>query len=789
MLALGILLSCCSFFARAESTFPTAVAVDASLAEASLVPWARIVKDPRKLETVEALLRLPALPAGSKGASMASFGFSDATYWFSVSLENPGAAPLQRLLVFEPTWLDDVRVTLFEPGGARREYAGGDDLPFAQRALPNRYINFELTLPPGRSQLLVRTQTRDPFLVGMTLWEKGAFFHADSKELLYFGLLYGGTGAMLLFNLLLFLAVREKAYFSYVAYLAAFLLMNATYNGHLYPLLWPNAPAWGNWAHSVFIYLNLFAGLSFSIAFLDLKTKMPRAYRWSLGLLVTIAVSFVATALFGGYGPHVSSAILWVAVYTPFVLMLGVVSLLAGNRAARYFLPATAAGFIGSLVTALTVHGYLPYSAYGYRAIEAGMLIDAVLLSMALADRLRLARADAEAVRSKLIETTRSYAQQLEATVAERTAELRQANETKDKFFSIVAHDLRGPIGSLAVLVNDVVTSVDEMTQEMLEIIRSTTKNTSQFLEELLTWARSQKGEIDCQPLALDMKQILEEVQSLFSAQARAKGIHLETQIDSSCWAYADLAMTHTILRNLISNALKFTASGGSVRVSLGVEGDFCQVRIADSGVGMSGDVLHSVFRLDIKSSSSRGTQNEPGTGLGLILCKEFVEKNGGAIGVQSERGKGSTFWFTLPRARALGIFDTRAILEKAGSLKILVAEDDALHRETSGKVLRDLGCTPTFAVDGEEAARLALAGGFDLILMDIDMPKLNGVEAAKRIRAGGGCGRIVALSSYSQRDLGERAREARFDGYLDKPLSKDALARVLVGLFADNVS
>lgn len=787
-LAFGVLLLC-SLLARAGEPLPAGVAVDASSAEAALVPWARIVKDPGQQMTVEALLRLPAIPAGHEGARVASFGYSEVTHWFSVAIENPGAAPLQRLLVFEPSWLDDVQVILIGPDGVRRSYRGGDRLPFAQRAIPHRQINFELTLPPGRSQLLVRTQTQDPYLVGMTLWERSAFFAADNREVRYQGLLYGAIGAMLLFNLVLFFSVREPIYAAYVAYVAAFIVMHATYNGHMYLLIWPDAPIWGNWAHSVFIYLFAMAGLFFAIHFLELRSKWPLAYRWASGLLVLIAASSVLTAVVGGYGLHVSSSILLAVVYTPFVLLLGIGSLLKGNRAARYFLTATVAGFAGSFVTALTVSGFIPFSFYTYRAVDFGMLIDAVLLSLALADRLRLARAEAEAAKARLIETTRAHAEALEATVAQRTLELRQANAAKDKFFSIVAHDLRGPIGSLSVLVNDVISSVDEMTDEILEIIRSTAKNTSQFLEELLTWARSQKGEIDCQPLAFDLRQVLEETQELFSAQARAKRIQLEMQVGSPCWVYADLTMTHTILRNLVSNALKFTESDGSVQVSLGLEGDFCRVQVGDTGVGMSAESLRSIFRLDVKPPSSRGTQGEPGTGLGLILCKEFVEKNGGAIGVQSDAGKGMTFWFTLPKAQALGIFDTRAILEKAASLKVLVAEDDALHRETSGKVLRDLGCALTFAVDGDEAVRLAVAGDFDLILMDIDMPKLSGVEATKRIRARGGKGRIVALSSYSQRDLGELAREARFNGYLDKPLSRDALARVLAGLFADPVA
>lgn len=784
----GILLLPCFLFghvAQAAQGPSEARAADASAAMLALVPWSAITKDPGNALTADEVSRLAERGQPARGEEIVSFGFSGATYWFSVVLDNPESAPLKRLLVFEPSWLDDIRVTLIGPDGAKQEQVGGDTLPFDQRALPNRYINFELTLPPGQSRLLVRTQTNDPFQVGMTLWERSAFFQADSRELVYLGLIYGGIGGMLLFNLMLFFSVREKTYLAYVAYLAAFLLMNNATHGTLYALLWPDSPAWGNWAHSVFIYFAQFAGLVFSIVFLDLKTRMPRLYRWSLGLLAVIAASFVVTVLFG-YGVHVFSSILWVSVYTPFVLMLGVASLLAGNRAARYFLPATAAGFIGSLITALTVLGYVPYSTYGFRAVEIGMLADAVLLSMALADRLRLARADAEAARSKLIETSRSHAQQLEATVAERTAELRQANATKDKFFSIVAHDLRGPIGSLSVMFNDVVGSAAEVTDELLDMARATTKNTSLFLEELLTWARSQRGEIDCNPRAVDLRGVLLETQALFATQARAKGVRLDLTIADTCWVFADLAMLHTVLRNLIHNALKFTGRGGSVRAGMAREGGRCVVSIVDSGVGMDEAARRNLFRLDVKAPSSRGTQNESGTGLGLILCKEFVEKNGGEIGVRSQLGRGTTFWFSLPIADAEKIVDPRSALDRLKALKVLVVEDDPLHREANGKILRDLGCVPVFAADGGEAVRLASAGGFDLILMDIDIPGLDGFEATRRIRAGGHAGRIVSLSSYSRRELSRLAEGVAFDAWLDKPLSKDALLGVIANLFIE---
>src|SRR5512135_134014 len=645
----GIML-CWSLLARADAVTLSggSAAANATLDEVPLVPWASIVRIPDGKADTRGLLET-SVAANAPGSKVASFGFSHASYLFSLALDNPGPVPLQRLLVVEPPWLDDIQVTLIQPDGARQEFKGGDQLAFSHRAIPHLNANFELTLPPGRSSLLVRTQTRDPFLVAMTLWEKSAFLAADSSAAQYYGLVYGALAALLIFNLMLFFSVRETIYAAYVVYLFAFLAMQATYTGHLFPWLWPDSPEWGNWAHSIFIYLFELAGLMFAIQFLELRTKLPPAYRVAKWLTLTMFASFVVTA-FGGYGLHVSTSILWVVAYTPFVLLFGIWSLLKGNRAARYFLTATTAGFVGAFITAASVSGLIPYSLYSFRAIDIGMLLDAFLLSLALADRLRISRMETEQARTRLIEATRLYTQQLEDEVAERTLELRNANAIKDRFFSIVAHDLRGPIGSMAMYF-EMVESVDKLTNEGLNKVRATVESTRDLLEELLTWAGSQQGEINCHPVVFDVSRVAREIQELFSTQAQAKDIQLDLNVEEA-WVFADQAMIRTVLRNLTHNALKFRKSGGSVHASLTKGEDGFRIAIADTGVGMSEEMLDNVFNLTAKTrvASSNG---EPGTGLGLILCKEFVEKNGGTIGAQSELGKGSSFWFCLPIAQS----------------------------------------------------------------------------------------------------------------------------------------
>jgi len=232
-------------------------------------------------------------------------------------------------------------------------------------------------------------------------------------------------------------------------------------------------------------------------------------------------------------------------------------------------------------------------------------------------------------------------------------SEKQQANETKDKFFSIISHDLRGPAGSIAVLFNEVLERGSDISDELFESLQGSTKNTHQLLENLLTWARSQKGEIEFEPVSFLVASSVEGNLGLFSGPALQKEIRLVGETEPGLCAYADLKMVTTIIRNLINNAIKFTPPKGQIKVSAKVQNDQVLIEVQDSGVGMSQNNLDSLFQLDQKNQSSLGTNSEEGSGLGLILCSEFVSRNGGEIGVESKLGEGSNFWFTLPQGKA----------------------------------------------------------------------------------------------------------------------------------------
>lgn len=236
--------------------------------------------------------------------------------------------------------------------------------------------------------------------------------------------------------------------------------------------------------------------------------------------------------------------------------------------------------------------------------------------------------------------------------VQQQNQKLQELNVTKDKFFSIISHDLKGPLNSLTSFSRLLIDHTDNMTREDIQMLAKdldkSVKNLFALLENLLEWARSQTGNIDFTPEVFDLGGILEINKNLFESLARNKQISIVFE-NRECMVRMHKNSVNTVVRNLISNAIKFTKPGGTITLDVEVKNSHVVVSVRDTGIGMSAEVIGQLFRLD-KKYSTKGTENEKGTGLGLILCKEFIERNGGQIAVDSEPGKGSIFTISFPQ-------------------------------------------------------------------------------------------------------------------------------------------
>ncbi|MBS3999016.1 MAG: tetratricopeptide repeat-containing sensor histidine kinase [Desulfobulbaceae bacterium] len=242
--------------------------------------------------------------------------------------------------------------------------------------------------------------------------------------------------------------------------------------------------------------------------------------------------------------------------------------------------------------------------------------------------------------------------QEILKDLRENEKQLIESNATKDKFFTIIAHDLKNPLHAIVLSSDTIKTKFKMMTeQQHVDLISQINKaglHLSNLLENLLFWSKAQSGAMKPERQMIDLSYLVAENVKLLSESAKNKGISIQFGNGGSAYAYADPNMINTVIRNLMSNAIKFTSKGGEVTLSTRINAEYCELKVKDTGVGISEEDLKKLFRIDVHYSTF-GTSREKGTGLGLILCREFMEMNHGSIEAQSSIGKGTELTIKIP--------------------------------------------------------------------------------------------------------------------------------------------
>jgi len=377
----------------------------------------------------------------------------------------------------------------------------------------------------------------------------------------------------------------------------------------------------------------------------------------------------------------------------------------------------------------------------------------------------------------------------LEERVLARTDELQRANAAKTEFLANMSHELRTPLNGVIALSE--VLAKEQTTdrgRQMADLVKASGRLLEQVLTDILDISRIEAGQLPINAAPFDLTECVATISALHEASAAAKGLDFTVRLDDACsgWRIGDDVRVTQILSNLLSNAVKFTSEGG---VSLDVAGrdDSVTFTVSDTGVGFSADFQAKLFSRFEQADGSI-TRRFGGSGLGLAISSSLAEMMGGAITAVSEPGRGSTFTVVLPLARTDA--EAAATTEEAAttdlsSMKILVAEDHPTNRAVVQLILEPFGVDLTMVEDGRGAVDAVEREAYDLILMDLQMPVLDGLSAAREIRAleaalGLGRTRIVALSANALPEHIAEARAAGMDGHLAKPIRPDALIAML---------
>jgi signal transduction histidine kinase/ActR/RegA family two-component response regulator len=427
-------------------------------------------------------------------------------------------------------------------------------------------------------------------------------------------------------------------------------------------------------------------------------------------------------------------------------------------------------------------------------------------------ERERAARKQAEALlEAKSLElyesnvALRNLAQALEARIGQRTEELQQAldlansaQRAKDQFLATMSHEIRTPMNAvigLAALLRD--TPLDARQHQYLSMLQASGEHLLALINDVLDFSKIEAGRLEIEWRPMQVEPALELVRTITEPQARAKGLGFEIHVDAAVPAsvLCDELRWRQVLINLVGNAIKFTTAG-SVAVRFGRVGGvadgagetprlFCEVR--DTGIGIAAEAQARIFEPFLQADGST-TRTHGGTGLGLAISRRIAQALGGSLTLSSEPGRGSTFRLEWPLRQVETTVDATASVPAQPAdprqLRILLVEDNPINQLVANGLLEKAGCSADLAADGLEAVEKALAGSYDLILMDMQMPRLDGLGATRRIRGLPLAHQpaIVAMTANAFEEDRQQCLAAGMNDFLSKPLSfetfKAALAR-----------
>ncbi len=365
----------------------------------------------------------------------------------------------------------------------------------------------------------------------------------------------------------------------------------------------------------------------------------------------------------------------------------------------------------------------------------------------------------------------------------------------KESFVANVTHEIRTPINAVIGLTNIVndVEGIPPEAKAYINKIQESSEILLSLVNDILDFSKLDFGKIQIETIDFKLSEKIHQSVSLVSQIARNKKLEISYRIDPDLPTFlkGDPSRISQVLLNLLSNAVKFTEEG---RIQLIVqlqnqENEFLNVKfkVIDTGVGVAQEAQGKIFDAFVQEDIST-TRKYGGTGLGLSICKRLVGLMGGEIGVVSEVGRGSTFWFSLPlekgEKKIISDFSSKTLPKTSSDKKILVVEDNEVNLLVATKTLQKLGCHVDSAQDGSEALALVTKDHYDAILMDCHMPKMDGYETTQKIReleaASDRHTPIIALTAYASKENQERCLQAGMDDYLSKPIRVDQLVTAL---------
>lgn len=714
--------------------------------------------------------------------------FDPATHWFKQSISfnrtQQGAGVLGNDWVIESTYpmIDYLDLYVVKNGKLINHLKVGDRIPIKDWSVQHQHFLFPLTLSSifdkeldrasastVQLDLYFRAQTEGITKLPLTLYERNFFDKQNLKLMVFDGFFFGGLFVMFFYNLFLFASTREKGYFYFFSFVIVIGFSISCLSGYSYLVLWPNTPELNQSMESISMGLALFFGTIFTTHFIRYKLLGRYATFMGNGFILLTFLSLLSTFMLSTFiSMHivlytVAFVIAYSAVGIPPYLFFKNTPPEAKRAIKIYF---SAWGIL------LVVTGAQIFSSLGWYSLpdilsttqtsEMAMLILVTILSIALGDR---------------INEEKLAAQKMFVELAEAKYDTYKAiadNQAQGDFLAKMSHEIRTPMNGvlgMSQLLRDILS--DKTAQEYNDIIYSSGTALLTVINDILDYSKIEAGKMELEAIPFNVETLCQDALSIFRVNANNKGILLICDInpDINFIREGDSNRIRQIIINLVSNAFKFTENGQVLlKISAAsrakpfehavdaesasldsngntnIDSDYLLFEISDSGIGIDEKGLKKLFRSfsQVDSSTSR---KYGGTGLGLTISKQLCEMMGGAIGVKSTLGQGSTFWFTAnlpqlgpddvdisehPNLYSSGVDLVKDLRDR----KILYIDDNPSYLKIFQAQLESWGVNATCTKSVREGIELIDSKEWDLLVFDIDMPVMTGLELARKVRS-----------------------------------------------------